>query len=168
MPTDFRSLFAMFHARHLRCVTVGGLALVLHGIDRLTADIDLAADLAPDAARELVEALLEAGYRPAAPVDARLFADPVVRSAWRRERGMQVFSLWDTTGQRPTIDIFTDCPIPFEELWRDALTVEVADGIPVKVASVDHLIRLKQVAGRPQDLADIQRLEGLRREGRPT
>jgi hypothetical protein len=102
MPTDFRSLFAMFHARHLRCVAVGGLALVLHGIDR------------------------------------------------------------------PTIDIFTDCPIPFEELWREAVNVEVADGIPVKVASVDHLIRLKQIAGRPQDLADIQRLEGLRMAGRST
>jgi len=168
MPTDFRSLFAMFHNRNLRCVTVGGLALVLHGIDRLTADLDLAADLAPAAASELVDALLEAGYRPAAPVDARLFADPIIRSAWRQERGMQVFSLWDTTGKRPTIDIFTDCPVPFEELWRDAINVEVADGIPARVASVDHLIRLKRVAGRPQDLADIRRLEDLRLEGRAT
>jgi len=91
MPTDFHGLFATLEARKLRYVVVGGLALVLHGVDRLTADIDLAVDLAPEAAAILIATLLAAGYRPAAPVDARLFADPATRAAWRRERGMQAF-----------------------------------------------------------------------------
>jgi hypothetical protein len=46
MPTDFHDLFATLEARKLRYVVVGGLALVLRGVDRLTADIDLAVDLA--------------------------------------------------------------------------------------------------------------------------
>ena len=71
MPTDIHALFTMLESKQLRYVVVDGLALVLHGVDRLTADVDLAVDLAPEAARQLVDALAESGYRPAVPVDAR-------------------------------------------------------------------------------------------------
>lgn len=37
MPTDFIGLFALLSAARIRFVLVGGLALVLHGLDRLTA-----------------------------------------------------------------------------------------------------------------------------------
>jgi len=124
MPTDFRGRFATLEARKLRFVVVGGLALLLHGVDRLTAGIDLAVDLTPGAAASMISTLLAAGYRSAAPVDARLFADPATRAAWRRERGMQVFSLWDAIGTRPTIDRFTDSVIPFEDLWKDAADIQ--------------------------------------------
>ncbi len=161
MPTDFHSLFAALEARKLRYVVVGGLALVLHGVDRLTADIDLAVDLAPEAAASLIATLLSAGFRPAAPVNAMLFADPAARAAWRRERGMRVFSLWDTTGTRPTIDLFAESVIPFEDLWRNAITIEIAQNLTIRVASIPHLIQLKEIAGRPQDLADIERLRAI-------
>lgn len=41
LPLDFRSVFAALERGGVRYVTVGGLATVLHGVDRLTADIDL-------------------------------------------------------------------------------------------------------------------------------
>ena len=56
MPTDFIGLFAMLAAAKVRFVLVGGLALVLHGLDRLTADVDLVIDLSGDSARAAVEA----------------------------------------------------------------------------------------------------------------
>jgi len=34
--------------------------------------------------------------------------------------------------------------------------------VPVRVASVEHLIAMKTEAGRPQDLADIAALRALR------
>lgn len=161
MPTDFHSLFVTLETRKLRYVVVGGLALVLHGVDRLTADIDLAVDLAPEAAASLIATLLAAGYRPVAPVDAKLFADPAIRATWRQERGMRVFSLWDETGKRPTIDLFAESVIPFEDLWRDSTTIEIAPALAIRVASIPHLIRLKEIAGRPQDLADVQNLRAI-------
>jgi hypothetical protein len=47
--------------------------------------------------------------------------------------------------------------VSFEELWTGATLVAIA-GIDVRVASVPHLIRMKEAAGRPQDLADVERL----------
>ena len=52
MPTDFIGLFTLLAAARIRFVVVGGLALLLHGLDRLTADVDLAIDLSTDAALE--------------------------------------------------------------------------------------------------------------------
>lgn len=57
-----------------------------------------------------------------------------------------------------TIDLFTESVIPFEDLWRDAITIEIAQDLAIRVASIPHLIQLKEIAGRPQDLEDIERL----------
>jgi hypothetical protein len=161
VPTDIHGLFAMLEAARLRYVLVGGLALVLHGVDRLTADVDLAVDLTPEEALKLIETLDGAGYRPAVPVDPRQLADPATRELWYRERNMRVFSYWDSTGTRPTVDIFIASPIPFEELWQHAVRIEIGAELRVTVASVAHLIRLKALAGRPQDLSDIERLRAI-------
>jgi hypothetical protein len=91
MPTDIHGLFELLAAARLRYVLVGGLTLVLHGVDRLTADVDLAVDLAPEEALKLIGALDVAGYSPAVPVDPRQLADESVRESWYRDRNMRVF-----------------------------------------------------------------------------
>jgi len=73
---------------------------------------------------------------------------------------MQVFSFWDTASTRPTVDVMLSSAVPFEELWAESIQVQIA-GTTVRVASVSHLILLKTAAGRPQDLADVERLRAL-------
>jgi hypothetical protein len=165
MPTDFLSLFAVLNAAQVPYVVVGGLAMLLHGIDRVTGDIDLVVDLAPGTATDLVNALTHAGYRPFAPVDPALLANATVREQWRLERGMEVFSLWDTTNRRPTVDVLLACPVPFAELLNDSVTVTIG-AVQIRVASVAHLIDMKQQAARPRDLEDVERLRVLPRRGR--
>jgi hypothetical protein len=158
MPTDFIGLFALLAATRVRFVLVGGLALVLHGLDRLTADVDLVIDLSADSAQAAVRALTTAGYRPLAPVDPLALADPAQRQEWQAVRHMQVFSFWDSSNTRPTVDIMLSPEVPFEELWAAAQVMNLG-GHEVRVATIGHLIRLKKAAGRPQDLADIERLQ---------
>jgi hypothetical protein len=161
MPTDFLSVLVEFRERNIRYVLVGGLAVLLHGIDRLTADIDLVVDLAPEQASKAVDALLELGFRTQAPVDARQFADAAVRDRWRRESGMLVLSFWDPQNRRPTVDLFANYPMDFELLFRDSLLLPLAT-TTVRVASLDHLISIKRAAGRAKDLEDVDRLAELR------
>jgi len=165
MPTDFLSLFAVLHAARVPYVVVGGLAMLLHGIDRVTGDIDLVIDLSPGTSTDLVEALTEAGYRPFAPVDPTLLANEAVREQWRLERGMEVFSLWDTTNRRPTVDLLLACPVPFTELLNDSVTVTIG-AVQIRVASVAHLIGMKQQTARPRDLEDVERLRVLQQRGK--
>jgi hypothetical protein len=157
MPTDFIGLFAILAAARVRFVLVGGLALVLHGLDRLTADVDLVIDLSAESARAAVQALTAAGYRPLAPVDPLALADPAQRLEWQSVRNMQVFSFWDSSNARPTVDVMLEPQIPFEDPWAEATLVNIG-GHEIRIASIEHLIVMKEAAGRAQDLADLERL----------
>jgi len=165
MPTDFLSVFAALQDAKVRYVLVGGLAVLLHGVDRLTADIDLVVDLAPAQASRAVDTLLGIGFKAGAPVDARQFADPATRTRWRDESGMLVLSFWDPENRRPTVDLFADYPMEFEALYRGSVLMPLT-GTAVRVASVDHLIEIKRAAGRPKDIEDAARLADLRRKGK--
>lgn len=162
----FEPLFDALNRAGVRYVVVGGLATVLHGHARLTADIDLAVDLVPGEARKAVETLASLGFRPRAPVEPLAFADPAVRKQWVDEKGMRVFSLWHPANPMLEVDLFAENPIAFEDLWNRAETVELTRTV-VRIAAIPDLIRLKRLAGRPQDLADIEALEIIlrRREG---
>jgi len=151
-------------AADVRYVVVGGVAVVLHGHPRLTADLDLAVDLEPPAAQRAIGALTGLGLQPSAPVRAEDFADPDLRSAWKRERGMPVFSMVVTADPLRAVDLFVDEPIPFEELYARSVALDVA-GTPVRVASIEDLITLKQRTGRLQDEADIAALRELEKLG---
>ena len=58
------------------------------------------------------------------------------------------------------VDLFVDSPIPFEELLVRAETVQI-EGVAVPVASIQDLITMKRLAGRPKDLDDIAALEAI-------
>ncbi len=158
--TLFEPIFAALERAGVRYVTVGGVAVVLHGHARLTADLDLAVDLAPRAASEAIDALTALGFRPRLPVEASGFADPAVRQGWITERGMTVFSMWDPDDPLRSVDLFVDQPVDFEELWERSVVVDI-EGTPARVASIADLIRLKRIAGRPVDLEDIAALEEI-------
>lgn len=158
----FEPIFDALNRTNVRYVVVGGLATVLHGFARLTADVDLVVDLSPKEATRAIEALVGLGFLPRAPVDPRGFADPAVRRGWMEEKGMQVFTMLDPANPMRSVDLFVESPVPFDDLWTRADTVALS-GISVRIASLPDLIGMKRLAGRPQDLIDIEALETIRR-----
>jgi hypothetical protein len=160
MPVDFLSLFAVLNDAGVRYVVTGGLAAVLHGVDRLTANIDIAIDLASNAPAVVAKLLTDAGFRPMAPVEPMDFANAVLRHGWIHDRGMKVFSFWDTRNLRPSVDLMLDSPVAFDQLYADSVEVRFR-GIGIRVASIAHLIEMKRYAGRAKDLADIDRLQEI-------
>lgn len=159
MPLE--AIFQALNDRGARYVVVGGLAVVLHGHLRATADVDLIVDLEDSEVKKTLAALEAAGFRPYASVPASEFANPKQRAAWVRDKAMLVFSLRPETGV-PMVDLFLEHPIPFDPLWaRSVLTT--LRGVQVRVASIEDLITLKRMAGRPEDLGDIEALLEIKR-----
>lgn len=157
-PVDFESIFQCLNSAGIRYVVVGGIAVVLHGVDRLTADLDLVVELTPESSRKAIEALLAAGFRAKIPADPRGFADPGTRRAWIQDKHMQVLSFWDTSRRRPDVDIFVEYPLDFETLYTQSTPVMLSRET-CRLASVKHLIQMKRKAGRPKDLKDIEELK---------
>ena len=156
----FEPLFAALNEGQVRYVVVGGVATVLHGHARLTADVDLVIDLEPAACRRALEALARLGLQPRLPVNALDFADPVKRRGWVEEKGMRVFSLVDPENPLRAVDLFAEHVLDFDELWDGSEEVPLRR-TSVRVASIPHLITLKRLAGRPKDLEDVERLEEI-------
>jgi predicted nucleotidyltransferase len=161
----FEPIFQILNTAGVRYVVVGGLATVLHGYARLTADVDLAVDLAPEEATKIIQALVAKGFRPQVPVLPEEFADPTVREVWFREKHMRAFSLVDPTNPMRVVDLLLKPEVPFEELLARSQGV-MLNRTKIRIASIDDLIALKRHAGRPQDLADIEQLETIRRQKR--
>ena len=160
----YEDVFRELDSRSIRYVVVGGVALVLHGVVRLTVDLDLMVQLERANLVAFVEAMEALGYRPRVPVPARDFVEPENRERWRTEKGMTVFSFFHPTGQGKLVDVFVDEPIPFQEVDQSKTMVKAAD-FSIPVVSIPHLKRLKTIAGRPQDLADIEAIEAIERMG---
>lgn len=162
----FQPVFQALNAADVRYVVAGGVAVVLHGHARLTADLDLILDLEPAAAGRAIDALIAAGFVAQLPVEPRDFADPAIRESWIRDKGMRVFSFWHAENPMTVVDLFVEHPIPFEALWARSVEVDLGE-VRTRIASIEDLIRLKEQAGRPQDLSDIERLRAIqRRKGR--
>ena len=74
------------------------------------------------------------------------------------------FTLHDPSDALREVDLLAATPLPFATLLTSSDLVDV-DGVPVRVASVEHLVTMKRHSGRAQDLADIEALSQL--TGRP-
>ena len=158
----YQPLFRALNASGTRYVVVGGVATVLHGHARLTADVDLILDLERKAAARAMRALSVLGLRPRVPVDPEDFADGRVRSGWVREEGMRVFSLFKPDDSLLSVDVFAEHPVDFEGLYERAEVCELGD-VPVRIASIPDLIHLKRLADRPRDREDVEKLEEILR-----
>jgi hypothetical protein len=157
-------LQALSHAE-VRYLVVGGVAVVLHGYLRATADLDLVVQLDEANVLRAVDALEDLGYRPRPPVPARAFADAATREGWVRDKGLTVFSLWSDRFPQLEVDLFASEPFDFAAAFARAVQVPLGEHA-IPVASLDDLIALKQAAGRPQDRADVEALRSLHDAGR--
>lgn len=158
------AIVGALNAANVRYLVAGGLAVVAHGYVRFTADIDLIVDLEPANVARAVTALEGLGYRPRAPVAFAEFADPRKRAAWVRDKNLTVFSLHSPRHALTEVDLFVEPPLDFETAYGRALRTEVAPGVSATFVGIQDLRRLKQRAGRPQDLLDIEKLNALHTE----
>jgi predicted nucleotidyltransferase len=155
-------LFRKLNDADVAYVVVGGLATVLHGYARFTADVDLVINLQQAESEKAVKTLVDFGLKPRLPVDPLQFADPGVRESWRTEKGMEVFSFFDTSNPVLTVDLFVYEPIPYDDLALRAERMDI-DGITVPVCSITDLIDMKKKVARPKDLDDIEHLREIQR-----
>lgn len=142
-------------------MVVGGVAVLLHGFLRATADLDIMVSFDDDNIKAFTDTFKNLGYKPRVPVSLDDFASANNREKWKKEKGMLVFSLYNSLKPQDIVDIFVDEPIPFDEAY-DRRELIYAGETSISLISVADLIRLKKIAGRAQDLEDIRALNELR------
>lgn len=164
MPSgSLEAIFAALERAQVRYLVVGGVAVVLHGHPRFTADLDLVLALEEANVRAAFGTLAALGYAPRAPVAAEDLADPERRAEWVRTKGITVFSLASAEHPATEVDLFVEEPFPFEQAYLRAVWADLGE-TRVPIAGIADLVEMKRRAGRPQDLEDVHHLEAIARD----
>ena len=123
----------------------GGLALAIHGFARATLGIDVL--IRPES--------LEKAYK----IGAENGFDIRGLDISFKERAVEIrrVSKIDDDGEVLSLDFLLTTP-HVEDVWETREKIDFL-GRKLSVVSREGLIKMKKLAGRPQDLADIARLE---------
>lgn len=144
---ELKDIVIAIESRQIDYALCGGVALAIHGAPRATQDIDLL--LLREDLYRLREAARACGFAfESLPMD---FASGV---------SVQRFTKL-VDGQPFMLDVLFVTP-PLENVWKGRQAFEFEGGT-LRVVSLEGLVSLKLAAGRPQDMADIERLREVNR-----
>jgi hypothetical protein len=139
-PKLFCDVFEWLERESVRYVVVGGVAVVLHGHERQVADLDIVVASESEELRRASVTLAKAGFVSSLPLPLNMLTVARLFDAHARE-----------------IDVFVRYRIPFAELWSDSWMAKVGEE-KVRVMSLKHLLQVKRLDARPNDLEDLEAL----------
>ena len=154
---DPLALLRTLAEQRVRFVLIGGYAAAIRGSPVITGDVDVCYARDDENLERLAAALDELGATlRGAPPDVPFRLDARTLKAGDHFTFATSVGPFDCLGTPAGTDGFADIDA--------SATDEDLDGLVVRVASVDDLIRMKRAAGRPQDLIAIEWLAALRDE----
>lgn len=124
----------------------GAQAVIVHGVPRLSADVDITLALQPETSDRFVLDMQTAGFEP-------LVSDPGFVAQTR------VLPFVHTATGMP-LDVVLAASGLEDEFLARAIEVDLG-GTPIPVIHVDDLIIGKILAGRPKDIEDVRNLWSL-------
>jgi len=157
----YEDIFRALHEEGVKYLVVGGMAVNLYGYVRMTVDLDIMVDLDERNLEKLIKAMERVNCQPKVPVKPIEFTSEEKRDEWIKEKGAVVFTFIDLEDPIKHIDIFLRNPIDFEKAYQSRKTIHLKD-IPISLVSIDDLMELKRLSGRPRDIEDIYHLKRIK------
>jgi hypothetical protein len=148
--------------RQVAFVICGGVAAVLHGVERMTLDIDVAVDTQPPNLGRFLEAMEALQLVPRVPLPPHCLLDESCRRRMVAEKGALVFTFIDPAEPWRQVDFSLVEQLSYHRLV-DHTVVKTIEGYDFRVVSPQKLIELKRaiVPVREKDLFDIRSLEKI-------
>lgn len=159
----YLDLFRCLHEHRVRYLLVGGLAMNLHGVPRMTMDVDIVLALDDANLDSFIACARKLGLKPQAPVPLESLKEPEQRRQWIEVRHMIAFALNAPGTPGATVDVLIHHPLDIDAALARAAVRQIGD-VPVTLCAIDDLITLKQGTGRRQDESDVEHLRRIRGE----
>lgn len=145
---DFAEFFALLNKHHVKYCIVGAYAFGFHAVPRYTKDLDIFVEPTVTNAERIIAVLHDFGFES---------LQLTVEDFSRLDQIIQL-------GYEPLrIDLITSiggCDFP--TAWATKET-DYYGSEPVYFLGYDALVLSKQAAGRPQDLADLEKLQKIKK-----
>lgn len=157
----YSEFLSELYRNSIEYLIVGGLAVNLHGVPRVTHDIDIIVSTKNGNIKKLVEVFQKLNYSPRLPLDPIEMVKPESVKDWIENRNLIAFSFYHKKHNYQIVDVLLDYPLNFEESYKNKVIKKAGD-IEIFLLSLDDLIKMKNHSGREQDISDIQLLEKVR------
>ncbi len=163
MQNHLKDILQELTERGVLFVVCGGVAVVLHGVERMTLDLDIVVDMTRENLQRLIDAMRALNLTPRVPVPPEDLLIPEKVRVMIEEKNMAAFAFTNLKNPFQQIDILV------LEKWDEISSgAEVQDvgGFKIKIASKEVLIEMKKRAGREKDRLDIEALQRLVEKGK--
>jgi predicted nucleotidyltransferase len=157
----YLELFRALEREQVRYLLVGGVAVNLHGAERMTMDVDLMLGLDQENLARFLRAARTLGLRPGVlPVTLEQLCDAATVESWIRDMRMVALQLRGPQLEAPSVDILVRPAVPFEEAYARRNRIAVED-VTISVAAIADIVTLKSGTGRKVDESDIRALHRI-------
>ena len=144
LENDFLDFVSLCNKYEVKYLVVGGYAVSIHGYPRSTKDLDICIKISGDNAEKMVRVIEDFGFS-----SLRLTKEDFLKKDFITQLGHEPVR----------IDILNELDgVPFDEAWENKKIVAF-EKIPINFIGYADLLKVKEKAGRPQDIADIIKLK---------
>ena len=155
----YLDILKAFQEEKVKYLVVGGFAVYLHGVPRVTNDLDVIISFDPINVNRVQKVMTALGYVPRLPgVKAEYLGNRQILDDWIKNRNMLVFTFFQPSSHYRQLDILLVHPLDFKAAYKRKKTIG-SGGIKIKTVCTDDLIEMKKYSGRKQDLSDIEHLK---------
>lgn len=116
----YEEILVELAANEIEFIVGGGVACVLHGVERITMDVDLAVHMRPDNLARFIDLMAKLGLKPRVPISPKALLDPAVIRMMVEEKQALVFSFIDPDRPIRHVDMFLRADLSYESLLPDS------------------------------------------------
>lgn len=131
-------------------IICGGMAVVFHGVERMTMDLDISLDMEPGNIKKFLAAVENLGLKPRVPVPPESLLDKNMVDFFVREKKAIVFTFIDPDFPYRQIDVFLTKDKAYHSLKNHTVEALVEDR-RIKIISIEKLIEMKLEINPPRD-----------------
>lgn len=160
-PNPYAEILTALARAEVDFIIGGGVACVLHGVERVTMDVDLAVLMQPSNLGRFLKVMQQLGLKPRVPVAPESLLEPETIRLMVEDKHALVFSFLDPDRPVRHVDLFLRTDLSYESLLPDSEWMDLA-GLRVRVIGKRRLLAIK-LGIEPPRLKDAMDIEFLRK-----
>jgi hypothetical protein len=165
MRGPYSEILSALTAANVDFIVGGGVACVLHGVERVTMDVGVAVLMATANLGRFLDIMRQLGLNPRVPIPPESLLDPETIRIMIEEKHALVFSFLDPDRPLRHVDRFLRGDLSYESLLPDSEWVDL-EGARIRIIGRRRLLEIK-LGIQPPRAKDTLDIEFLRRHVPP-
>ncbi|MFN3604497.1 MAG: hypothetical protein ACK4UJ_07285 [Leptonema sp. (in: bacteria)] len=144
----------------IQFIIFGGVAVVLHGVERMTLDLDISISREEDNLKKFLQVMKKFNLTPRAPIPEGTLLNPELIDLIIKEKNAIAFTFIDKEKPFKQVDVLIHPDLAYERWIHKTDTVELF-GHKICILSREAIIELKEKLEKPRDkdIMDIKELK---------